>query len=214
MHHDPITGLIEQAEFIASPNCDEREDGAVPEAIILHCISLPPGEYADAGTVDKVAGKKEAVSHKNGKKGTASDTAISRFFCNRLNPNEHPYYETMAHLTVSSHFLIQRSGRLIQYVPSHLRAWHAGESVCLGRPKVNNFSIGIELEGLDTDANGYTDAQYATLQRLVSVLCEVYPRIEQNNVFAHSDIAPGRKPDPGRYFDWARLRYRPSKLSR
>lgn len=152
--------------------------------IVVHCISLPPGQYSS----DEAA----------------RDTAISRFFLNTLKANEHPYYKTMAHLQVSSHFLVQRCGRLIQYVPTHLRAWHAGQSVCLNRPKVNNFSIGIELEGLDTDNRGFTEYQYRTLQTLIAVLREAYPKITQNNIFAHSDIAPGRKPDPGPYFDWSK----------
>lgn len=189
MQHDADTGRIKQAEFVASPNCDQREAGAEPEVIIVHCISLPPGEYAQTNGNEIEA---------------ASNAAISRFFCNKLPPEEHSYYAEIAHLTVSSHFLIQRLGRLIQYVPTHQRAWHAGESVCLGRPKVNNFSIGIELEGLDTDINGFTQEQYQTLRALLSALRADYPEIKQNNIFAHSDIAPGRKPDPGPYFDWDR----------
>ena len=175
-------GIVEQAEFIASPNFDERDQGCEIEAIIVHCISLPPGEYGSG--------------------------AISRFFVNELSPDEHPYYQSMAHLTVSSHFLIDRSGHLIQFVPTHMRAWHAGESVCFGRPKVNNFSIGIELEGLDTDENGFTESQYSTLNELIAQLRSAYPKIKAGNVFAHSDIAPGRKPDPGPYFDWNKLNLR------
>ena len=173
------SGLIDSADFIESPNFDERESHAAPEVIIIHCISLPPGEYGQ---------------------GT-----IQRFFQNQLNADEHPYYQGMAHLTVSSHFLIERSGALIQFVPVSQRAWHAGESVCLGKPKVNDFSIGIELEGLDTDPDGFTDQQYYVLNQLIEVLKLNYPSIKPNHVFAHSDIAPGRKPDPGPFFDWQRL---------
>ena len=111
----------------------------------------------------------------------------------------------MAHLTVSSHFLIERSGKLIQFVNCDKRAWHAGESVCLSKPKVNDFSIGIELEGLDTDVDGFSDAQYASLNQLNDTLKQAYPSIKATNIFAHSDIAPGRKPDPGPYFDWSKL---------
>jgi len=179
MNLDHQKGLISQAEQISSPNCDDREHHSHPEVIIIHCISLPPGEY-----------------------GTKH---VQRFFQNTLSANEHPYYQSMAHLTVSSHFLIERCGKLVQFVPTHKRAWHAGESVCLGRSKVNDFSIGIELEGLDTDANGFTDQQYATLAELIQVLRSHYPAIAATNIFAHSDIAPGRKPDPGPYFDWCRL---------
>lgn len=175
------TGLIDEAKFIASPNCDEREHHRHPEVVIIHCISLPPGEYGQG--------------------------AIQRFFVNELPAEEHSYYQSMAHLTVSAHFLIERTGMLFQFVPTHLRAWHAGDSVCLGRPKVNDFSIGIELEGLDTDENGFTQAQYDCLNRLKSVLERSYPSISSTNYFAHSDIAPGRKPDPGSFFDWNKLNY-------
>lgn len=179
MRLDIGSGIIDQAEFIASPNCDAREDAGQPEVIIIHCISLPPGEYGG--------------------------DAVQRFFCNDLPAQEHPYYQTISHLTVSAHFFIDRQGSLIQFVSTKQRAWHAGESVCLGRPKVNNFSIGIELEGLDTDPNGFDDRQYHCLSLLVKALQNAYPKIEADNVFAHSDIAPGRKPDPGAFFDWQKL---------
>jgi AmpD protein len=176
---DYQTGLIDSAKFIASPNCDDRESNGIPEVVIIHCISLPPGQYGSG--------------------------AVERFFTNQLSADEHPYYASMAHLTVSSHFLIRRDGQLVQFVPTHKRAWHAGESVCLGRPKVNDFSIGIELEGLDTDPQGFTQAQYDSLIELIRTLRDAYPMIRQHNIFAHSDIAPGRKPDPGPYFEWNRL---------
>ena len=179
MKLDSKSGLIDSADFIPSPNYDDRDPQSCVEVIIIHCISLPPGEYGSG--------------------------AISRFFSNKLDQEEHPYYQSIVHLTVSSHFLIERSGKLIQFVSTDKRAWHAGESVCLGKPKVNNFSIGIELEGLDTDENGFTDAQYQSLNKLVSELRNKYPTIKTNSLFAHSDIAPGRKPDPGPYFDWSRV---------
>jgi len=179
MRLDLKTGLIRDAEFIASPNFDERDQGCEIDVIIIHCISLPPGEYGSG--------------------------AIQRFFSNQLSADEHPYYQSMAHLQVSSHFLITRDGQLTQFVATDKRAWHAGESMCLGRPKVNNFSIGIELEGLDTDEKGYSDGQYQCLTLLIKELRERYPKIEKNNIFAHSDIAPGRKPDPGPYFDWHKV---------
>lgn len=179
MKLDLTSGLIDSATYIVSPNHDERENCENPETIIVHCISLPPGEY--------------------------DDDAIERFFTNQLSADEHPYYQSMAHFTVSSHFLIKRDGRLMQFVPTHLRAWHAGESVCLGRPKVNDFSIGIELEGLDTDPDGFTAEQYQVLSDLVHELRAKYPNIVEQNIFAHSDIAPGRKPDPGPYFDWTKI---------
>ena len=173
------SGLVEQARYIASPNCDQREQHEYPEAIILHCISLPPGEY--------------------------QGDAISNFFCNRLDCSSHSYFEQIKELKVSAHFLIRRDGQLIQYVPTHLRAWHAGESFCLGKSKVNDFSIGIELEGLDTDSQGFCDEQYQMLNHLVQCLLSTYPTIKQQSLFAHSDIAPGRKADPGPHFDWARV---------
>jgi len=182
MKLDKPTGIIDTAEFIASPNFDEREHCDSPEVIIIHCISLPPGEY----------GRGE----------------IQRFFQNQLCADEHPYYQSMAHLTVSSHFLIERTGKLIQFVDCNKRAWHAGESICLSKPKVNDFSIGIELEGLDTDSSGFTEDQYVALNELVSALRMAYPDIKADNLFAHSDIAPGRKPDPGPHFDWSRLSLR------
>ncbi len=179
MRLDIDTGLVAEAQQCPSPNCDDRETGNGPEVVIIHCISLPPGEYGG--------------------------DQIERFFQNQLSGNEHPYFASMAHLTVSSHFLIKRSGALIQFVPTHMRAWHAGDSVCLGRPKVNDFSIGIELEGLDTDGNGFTNKQYSMLNELLSALRSAYPQIPTHHLFAHSDIAPGRKPDPGPHFDWNRV---------
>ena len=177
MHLDINSGLIKQAQFIESPNCDERK--AAPEVIIVHCISLPPGEY--------------------------TGDAVTRFFTNTLNADEHPYYQSMAHLTVSAHFYIRRTGALLQFVRTDQRAWHAGESHCLGRANVNDFSLGIELEGIDTDPTGFTEPQYSTLNDLIQALQTAYPSIKNDNVFAHSDIAPGRKLDPGPYFDWSKL---------
>ena len=178
----PLTiasGLVEQARYIASPNCDEREQHDLPEVIILHCISLPPGEY--------------------------QGDAISDFFCNKLDCSSHSYFDKIKELQVSAHFLIRRNGQLIQYVPTHLRAWHAGESFCLGKSKVNDFSVGIELEGLDTDPAGFSEEQYEKLNKLIACLQVAYPAIKRQHLFAHSDIAPGRKADPGPYFDWAKV---------
>ncbi len=178
MKLDRVTGRIDAANWVPSPNCDQRDQGCVPEVIIIHCISLPPGEYGG--------------DH------------VRRFFQNKLHAHEHPYFESMAHLQVSAHFLITRDGALDQFVATHQRAWHAGESVCMERPKVNNFSIGIELEGLDDDKNGFTAEQYQSLGELTETLISAYPGIKKQHIFAHSDIAPGRKPDPGPFFDWSR----------
>ncbi|NNC98774.1 MAG: 1,6-anhydro-N-acetylmuramyl-L-alanine amidase AmpD [Gammaproteobacteria bacterium] len=173
------TGLLDQAIYLPSPNCDDRAAGAQPETIIIHCISLPPGQYGGNAVID--------------------------FFTNRLDYNDHPYFAEISHLSVSAHFLVRRNGDLLQFVPTTKRAWHAGESVCLGRPGVNNFSIGIELEGLDTDPAGFSDQQYDSLRSLILCLKRHFPAIKTNNMFAHSDIAPGRKQDPGPYFLWNRL---------
>jgi AmpD protein len=173
------TGLCQGAIYVASPNCDAREHHEAPEAIILHSISLPPGEYGE--------------------------DYVSQFFCNRLDPQAHDYFADIAHLRVSSHFFIRRDGKLVQYVPTGLRAWHAGDSVCLGKSKVNDFSIGIELEGLDVGDDGFTEPQYDTLNELLLALHAAYPNMDRKAIFSHSDIAPGRKCDPGPFFDWSRI---------
>jgi AmpD protein len=140
---------------------------------------LPPGQYGGGEVVD--------------------------FFTNKLDESAHPYFREINHLQVSAHFFIRRDGQLVQFVPTSMRAWHAGESVCLGKSGANDFTIGIELEGLDTDKNGYTNDQYTQLDKLLKILKSAYPEIKANNIFAHSDIAPGRKPDPGPFFDWRRV---------
>lgn len=172
------TGLLDSARYIPSLNCDDREQDQQPDVIIIHCISLPPGIYGGQEVFD--------------------------LFTNQLDISADPYFEKLEGVHVSAHFYIRRDGELIQFVPTNKRAWHAGESSCLGKPKVNDFSIGVELEGLDTDPEGYTDAQYEKLRALIVCLMEAYEGIGRSNMFAHSDIAPGRKPDPGAYFDWAR----------
>jgi AmpD protein len=168
-------GRANLAEQVPSPNCDARPDGEATELIVIHGISLPPGVYEGDG--------------------------VERFFTNRLDPRAHPYYATIADLRVSSHFLIRRNGWLVQFVPCGKRAWHAGASAWRGRPRCNDFSVGIELEG--TDDEPYTAAQYRMLARLARALGRRYPIAD---IVGHSDIAPGRKTDPGAAFDWARLR--------
>src|SRR5690606_10830924 len=127
-----------------------------------------------------------------------------RLFCNDLPPDADPYFATIRGLKVSSHALIDRDGALTQYVPFTARAWHAGQSLYCGHSACNDFSVGIELEG--TDDIPYTDAQYAALVRLIGVLRDGYPSLRAADVVGHSDIAPGRKTDPGPAFDWPRLR--------
>jgi AmpD protein len=167
-------GVVSGACQIASPNCDERPPGCLAELIVIHNISLPPGEFGGDGVIE--------------------------LFTNRLNPAEHPYYREIHHLKVSAHFFIRRSGELIQFVPCGKRAWHAGVSQWLGRERCNDFSIGIELEG--DDETPFEEAQYVTLNGLLAALKEIYPVMA---VTGHSDIAPGRKTDPGPCFDWSRV---------
>ena len=174
---DPATGLLEPARQCPSPNCDERPAGASPELLVIHGISLPPGEYGGP--------------------------EIEQLFTNRLDWNAHPYFAEIRGLEVSSHLLIRRDGEVVQFVPFTKRAWHAGDSIFRGRTCCNNFSIGIELEG--EDETPYTDEQYAKLGGIVREIAAAYPGITGREIAAHSDIAPGRKTDPGPAFDWLRL---------
>ena len=167
-------GLLPQARYIASPNCDERPPGAAITLLVLHSISLPPGQYGG--------------------------DAIERLFTNRLDPAAHPYFRDIATLRLSSHFLVRRDGELLQFVPVQRRAWHAGASCWRGRSRCNDFSIGVELEGVEESA--FEDLQYERLNELVRALRVALPL---NDIAAHSDVAPDRKTDPGAHFDWARL---------
>ncbi|HSG63508.1 MAG TPA: 1,6-anhydro-N-acetylmuramyl-L-alanine amidase AmpD [Gammaproteobacteria bacterium] len=178
MRIDAATGWIEGVRRIESPNFDARPSGCKPELIVIHGISLPPGEFGG--------------------------NRIDELFCNALDPGAHPYFEQICHLRVSSHVLITRLGALTQYVSFRDRAWHAGESSYCGRRACNDFSIGIELEG--TDDSSYEPAQYERLAQLVRGLRASYASLEQAELVGHSDIAPGRKTDPGPHFDWDRLR--------
>lgn len=173
---DPVTGLLRGARYVSSPNADERPAGAQPEVLIIHAISLPPGRF---GGQD-----------------------IERFFCNRLAHDADPYYAEIAGLEVSAHFLVRRDGELVQFVPTTRRAWHAGPSWCEGRARVNDFSIGIELEG--TDEQPFEPDQYERLTELSATLMRAYPAITRRRIYGHEDIAPGRKSDPGAGFNWAR----------
>ena len=169
------SGWIAGIRRIPSPNCDERPAGSAIELLVIHNISLPPGEFGGPGIVE--------------------------LFTNRLVPGAHPYYREIAGPKVSAHFLIRRDGELFQFVPCGRRAWHAGESNWRGRSRCNDFSIGIELEG--TDDVPFEDAQYQRLAGLERALATAYPGMPS---VGHSDIAPGRKTDPGPCFDWARYR--------
>lgn len=178
MRIDPATGLLEGARYRPSPNCDDRPAGSNVDLIVVHGISLPPGEFGGPW--------------------------IDALFLNRLDPAAHPYFQSIAHLRVSAHLLIHRDGELAQYVPFQRRAWHAGESIYAGRSHCNDFSVGIELEG--ADHLPYDDRQYPRLAAIIQALRDAYPAITPERLTGHADIAPGRKTDPGPAFDWDRLR--------
>ena len=176
--YDPASGRVRPLPYRASPNCDARPDDTPVDLLVVHAISLPPGEFGGPW--------------------------IDALFMNRLPPDLHPYFAEVHQLRVSAHLLVDRAGRAVQYVPLDRRAWHAGASCFAGRERCNDFSIGIELEGLP--GQPFTGDQYATLAALVEVLRDAFPGITAERVVGHSDIAPGRKEDPGPRFDWARLR--------
>ena len=160
-----------------SPNCDARPEGTAITLVVIHNISLPPGRFGGS--------------------------AIAELFTNRLDSDKHPYFATVARLRVSAHFLIGREGALTQFVPCARRAWHAGASSWRGRENCNDFSVGIELEGADDVP--YAAPQYLALVALIAALRRAYPSLRNAAVVGHSDIAPGRKTDPGPAFDWPKL---------
>ncbi|HEX6158082.1 MAG TPA: 1,6-anhydro-N-acetylmuramyl-L-alanine amidase AmpD [Burkholderiales bacterium] len=160
--------------IVDSPNHDERPPGTEISLVVLHSISLPPGEYGGE--------------------------SIERLFTNCLDPAAHPYFREICGLKVSAHFLVRRDGSVIQFVPVERRAWHAGVSSWRGRERCNDFSIGIELEG--SEEAPFEAAQYAALISLLKQLQKTHPI---RDIAAHSEVAPGRKTDPGAHFDWARL---------
>jgi len=175
---DRSTGLVAHVRQVLSPHFDERPAGSAPELIVVHGISLPPAEFGGPW--------------------------IDRLFTGNLPAEAHPFFRDIAASRVSAHGLIRRSGELVQYVPFDKRAWHAGKSEYRGRSACNDFSIGIELEG--TDDLAYEAAQYTRLAELIGALLATYPSLAPERVLGHSDIAPGRKSDPGPSFDWDRLR--------
>jgi AmpD protein len=168
-------GWVEGVRRVPSPNCDARPAGEAITLLVVHNISLPPGEFGGEGVVE--------------------------LFTNRLDPDAHPYYADLRDLRVSAHFFIRRDGELIQFVPCAARAWHAGVSSWCERARCNDFSIGVELEGTDTEP--YADPQYTRLADLAKLLRAHYPIA---SIVGHADIAPGRKTDPGPVFDWLRFR--------
>ena len=169
---------LSSARRVVSPNCDDRPDPTDISLIVVHCISLPPGEFTSQPVED--------------------------FFCNGLSIPAHPYFREIADLKVSSHVYIARDGAMLQFVPFHRRAWHAGRSDFGGRSACNDFSVGIELAG--DEVTPYTSDQYRALIRLILTLQAAYPATAQHPVVGHSDIAPGRKTDPGLAFEWQKLR--------
>ena len=174
---DPITGWLTGVRRVVSPNFDERPVGADLDLIVLHGISLPPGQFGNGW--------------------------IDRFFCNELPADADPYFATICSMAVSAHALVARDGTVTQYVPFTHRAWHAGKSAYRGRTACNDFSVGIELEG--TDELPYERHQYLALADLIGVLRSSYASLRSAPIVGHSDIAPGRKTDPGPAFDWAQL---------
>ncbi|HKQ25894.1 MAG TPA: 1,6-anhydro-N-acetylmuramyl-L-alanine amidase AmpD [Burkholderiales bacterium] len=171
------SGLLSEAAYISSPNCDERPGGTSIELLVVHSISLPPGEFGGPGIVD--------------------------LFTNCLDPGAHPYYREIQGHKVSSHFLIRRDGELFQFVPCTRRAWHAGQSEWRGRSRCNDFSVGVELEG--TDDRPFADPQYEVLAHLALALERAYP-IQDCVGHSNIATPPGRKTDPGPHFDWDRFR--------
>ena len=173
----PGAGLLRPATQCPSPNQDERPAGVEPSLIILHGISLPPGEYGGPH--------------------------IDALFTNKLQAGDHPYFAEIDGLQVSSHLLIRRDGGVTQFVPFGRRAWHAGESRFRGASTCNDYSIGIELEGADDDP--YAEEQYRTLAPVLQAIISTYPQISPRRIAGHCDVSPGRKTDPGPAFDWLRM---------
>lgn len=176
-HVDAATGLLRGVRQVLSPHRDARPAGETPGLVVVHGISLPPGEFGGPW--------------------------IDRLFCGGLPADAHPYFAGIAGLRVSAHVLVRRDGAVTQFVPFHLRAWHAGVSSWRGRPACNDWSVGIELEG--TDDRPYETAQYAALRGLLRALQAAYPALAPGCAVGHSDVAPGRKTDPGPFFEWVRI---------
>lgn len=174
---------LEGVAYTESPNFDARPLGVDISLVVIHCISLPPGKF-----------------------GTG---LVHDLFLNTLELDRHPSLNSLAGVRVSSHLFMERNGKLTQFVPFHERAWHAGESSFGGVPNCNDYSIGIELEG--TDDLPYTDIQYQVLVESLNALISVYPGISRSRIVGHSEVAPGRKTDPGTHFDWERV-YRELEL--
>jgi AmpD protein len=166
--------LFKNIKFLKSPNFNERPDEENISLIVIHCISLPPKKYGG--------------------------NYVEKFFLNKLRTSDHKYFESIKDLKVSSHLYVKRDGEIIQFVPFNKRAWHAGKSIFRGVPDCNDYSIGIELEGSEDDF--FSKEQYSSLIIATKAIIETYPSINKENIIGHSDISPGRKTDPGRFFEW------------
>ncbi len=177
MEIDKQSGWLEPVTQLVSPNYDERPDEDDIYGIIIHNISLPPGEFGGPWIAD--------------------------LFLNQLDANAHPYFVEIADLKVSSHLLIRRDGEIQQFVPFTKRAWHAGQSCWQGRERCNDFTIGIEIEG--DDFSPFAEEQYKQLASVIKLLIATYPKLSTEQIAGHEHIAPGRKTDPGPFFDWQRL---------
>lgn len=177
MRLDTAAHWLEDVRRCPSPNCDDRPAETAIDLLVIHAISLPPGQFGGP--------------------------YIDALFTNCLDPRGHPYFESVCARPVSAHVLIRRLGEVIQYVPFHRRAWHAGDSNFSGRSRCNDFSIGIELEG--AEETPYEPVQYVQLAHISRLLMSAYRDITPARIVGHSDIAPGRKTDPGPVFDWQRL---------
>lgn len=173
-----VSGELAGAQYLASSNFDDRPAGTEVSLLVVHCISLPPGQFGGDN--------------------------ISQLFCNRLDCSQHSFYTGLRGLQVSAHFLVRRDGEVLQYVNCDKRAWHAGLSNFQGRERCNDFSIGVELEGAEDQP--FETVQYEVLAGLANELMCYFPAIAAGNIVGHEDIAPGRKTDPGPYFDWAFFR--------
>ena len=172
-----VDGELKGAQHIPSPNFNQRPEGTDIQLVVIHNISLPPSQFGGG--------------------------YIEDFFQNKLDWSVHPYFQTIEGMQVSAHLLILRSGKIIQFVNFKDRAWHAGRSSYLALKECNDYSIGIELEG--SDDLPFEEEQYQTLVNVVATLQKAYPKIKQH-IAGHSDIAPGRKTDPGPFFDWVKFR--------
>ncbi len=174
LSYDSCSGWLSPARLCLSPNHDQRPPGVDVSLLVVHGISLPPQKFGGP--------------------------YIDQLFCNQLKPKEHHYFSEIAHLRVSAHALIRRNGELVQYVSLNERAWHAGVSSYRGRSACNDYSVGIELEG--TDDCDYEDVQYRQLAAVYYAIADAHPAMTRERIAGHSDIAPGRKTDPGQAFSW------------